>query len=85
MFHACSEWIDDGHQLIVGVDANEDVQTGDTLEFFRALGMKEVILERNRGLSPQQHTTETPSANPLTDCGLHGALKLGQEDTKRSA
>jgi hypothetical protein len=38
------EWLSHGDQLILGMDANEDVQTSDTLEFLRTLGLREVIL-----------------------------------------
>jgi hypothetical protein len=44
LHRACSEWLTAGDQLIIGIDANEDVQTGQTAAFFQTLGMKEAIL-----------------------------------------
>jgi hypothetical protein len=44
LHRACSEWLVAGDQLIIGIDANEDVRTGQTEAFFRTLGMKEAIL-----------------------------------------
>jgi hypothetical protein len=30
LFMECTEWMDEGDQLIIGIDANEDVRTGAT-------------------------------------------------------
>jgi len=36
-------WIDQGHQIIMGLDANENVQTHGITEFFAAFGVTEAI------------------------------------------
>src|SRR5687767_5034779 len=45
-------WIQQGDQLIIGLDANEDVQLGQTAAFFRQLGMKEAILSKQSQSPP---------------------------------
>jgi hypothetical protein len=32
-------WLTSGDQLVLGIDANEDVRTGQTLEFAQTLGL----------------------------------------------
>jgi hypothetical protein len=52
LYTECAEWMEDGDQLIIGIDANEDVRTGATAECFQALGMREAILEKHSQTSP---------------------------------
>ena len=52
LFEEILRWKEEGNQLIIGMDANEDVRTGSTAEFFLAAGMKEAILDRNKESSP---------------------------------
>mgnify|MGYP002807345711 CR=1 FL=1 len=52
LFEELSAWIDAGNQIILGIDANEDVRTGATASFFQALGMTEAILHRHQRKSP---------------------------------
>ena len=37
LFKACSKWLTVAHQLSVGIDANEDIRTGQTAEFFNTI------------------------------------------------
>jgi hypothetical protein len=56
LFMECTEWMDEGDQLIIGIDANEDVRTGATAEFFQTLGLRDAILDKHSQLSlPATH------------------------------
>jgi hypothetical protein len=44
--------MDEGDQLIIGIDANEDVRTGATAEFFQTLGLRDAILDKHSQSSP---------------------------------
>ena len=47
LYMECADWIEEGNQLILGIDANEDVRTGATAAFFKALGKREAILAKH--------------------------------------
>jgi hypothetical protein len=55
LYDAIEDWFTQGDQLVLGIDANKDVRTGQTLEFARTLGLREVILERHSMVSPLSH------------------------------
>jgi hypothetical protein len=82
LFLACSEWLASGDQLIVGIDANEDVRCGQTAEFFQTLGMKEAILSRHSDSSPPATHNQNNSRQPIDGLfvtpGLH-AVGAGYE------
>ena len=42
------EWKEEGNQIIIGLDANEDVRTGATHRFFKDLGMEEAIIKKSK-------------------------------------
>ena len=67
LYEELSAWIDAGDQIILGIDANEDIRTGRTQEFFRALGMKEVILARHAEMSPPATYNRNNSREPILD------------------
>ena len=48
-------WIDAGDQVIVGIDANEDVRQGATHSMFRSIGMKDAILTKYRTDPPETY------------------------------
>ena len=48
-------WIDAGDQVIVGIDANEDVRQGATHSMFRSIGMKDAILTKYRTSPPETY------------------------------
>jgi hypothetical protein len=48
----CAEWMEGGNQLIIGNNANEDVGTGSTVEFFQDLGMREASFDKRSQASP---------------------------------
>ena len=82
LFKACSNWLMDGDQLIVGIDANEDIRTGQTAEFFNNLGMQEAILTRHATRSPPATHNRDNSREPIDGIfvtpGLH-AVSAGYE------
>lgn len=82
LYLACSEWREAGDQLIVGIDANKDVCTGQTAAFFTTLGMKEVILTRHSESSPpaahNRNTRRQPIDGIFVTLGLH-AVAAGYE------
>ena len=48
LFEEITNWKLQGNHIILGIDANEDIRTGATADFFRAAGLKEAILERHK-------------------------------------
>ena len=65
LYIACSEWLRLGDQLIVGIDANKDIRTGHTAEFFATLGMHEAILTRHSERSPPATHNRNHSRQPI--------------------
>ena len=59
LYQACSTWIGAGDQLIIGIDANEDIREGQTESFFRTLGMKEAILSKHDSSPPATQNRNT--------------------------
>ena len=51
IFHILN-WLYDGEQIIIPMDANEDVPEGDTHNMFRSLGLRKLILQLHSTLSP---------------------------------
>ena len=47
LYEEAKQWKEQGDHIIIAGDVNEDVRTGQTEEFFKALGMREVILEKH--------------------------------------
>jgi hypothetical protein len=82
LYPACSEWLAAGDQLIIGIDANEDVSLGQTAAFFVTLGMKEAILTRLAGKSPPATSNRNTRRQPINGLfvtpGLH-AVAAGYE------
>jgi hypothetical protein len=75
LFDEVSAWIEEGDQIIIGIDANEDVRTGRTAEFFRALGMKEAILSRHQERSPPATYNRNNSREPIDGLWVTPGLK----------
>jgi hypothetical protein len=48
LFREATSWINKGNHLVMAMDANEEIRTGATDEFFQALGMTEAILTRTK-------------------------------------
>ena len=58
-------WQEKGDHIIIAGDVNEDVRTGQTEEFFKALGMREVILEKHSDLSPPATHNRNGKREPI--------------------
>ena len=65
LFMECTEWMDEGDQLIIGIDANEDVRIGATAEFFQTLGMREAILDKHSQSSPPATHNRNNQRQPI--------------------
>ena len=65
LYTECLEGMEEGDQLIIGIDANEDIRTGATANLFHALGMNEAILHKHSESSP-----------PLPITGINGDNRL---------
>jgi hypothetical protein len=72
-----NEWLCEGDQLVLGIDANKDVQTGRTLEFASTLGLQEVILEKHSKSSPPATYNGNYSPQPIDD--IFAQFKLWEE------
>ena len=65
LFTEITKWKLEGSQIILGIDANEDIRTGSTADFFRAAGMKEAIIDRHQELSPPATHNRNQSRQPI--------------------
>jgi hypothetical protein len=54
------EWIEQGEQLIIALDANEDLRSGPVARAFKQRDMREVLLMRHGGNAPP--TTDNGSS-----------------------
>jgi hypothetical protein len=61
IFRDITSWKEMGDQIIVGIDANEDVRHGDTAATFQSLGMKEAILAAHHHRSPPRNLQHEPT------------------------
>jgi hypothetical protein len=62
-----TEWMDEGDQLIIGIDANEDVCTGATAEFFQTRGLRYAILDKHSQSSPPATHNRNNQRQPTID------------------
>ena len=65
LFQAVTEWKDQGDHIVIGIDANEDVRTGDTLNTFWAMGMKDLVLQAHGHRSPPATCAKNHSRQPI--------------------
>ena len=65
LFQEVQIWKATGDHVIIGIDANEDVRTGQTLEAFRAMGMREVILEAHKTARPPATCDKNHNHEPI--------------------
>jgi hypothetical protein len=70
-----ADWIEEGDQLIIGIDANEDVRTGATAEFFKALGMRKAILAKHNQVSPPATHNRNNQRQPIDGLFVTPGLK----------
>jgi hypothetical protein len=60
-----SKWKNEGCHIIIGIDANEDVRTGATAEFFKEAGMREIILHTHKKNSPPATCDKNNNRQPI--------------------
>jgi hypothetical protein len=65
LFMECTEWMDEGDQLIIGIDASEDVHTGAMAEFFQTLGLRNAILDKHSQSSPPATNNRNNQRQPI--------------------
>jgi endonuclease/exonuclease/phosphatase family metal-dependent hydrolase len=65
LFVEATRWKNEGDHIIIAGDVNKDVRTGRTKEFFTALGLREVILERHKNKSPPATNENNNSREPI--------------------
>jgi hypothetical protein len=58
-------WKSKGDQVIIGMDANEDVRGGDTARIFAEMDMREVILEAHHDKSPPATCDKNTNREPI--------------------
>jgi hypothetical protein len=77
-FHDLKElinlWKNTGHHIILGIDANEDVRSGSTKNFFRSLGMREIILHTHKNSSPPATCDKNDNRQPID--GIFTTLEI---------
>ena len=71
----CAEWLEEGDQLIISIDANEDVHTGATVNFLQALGMREAILDKHSQSSPPATHSRNNRRQPIDGLFVTPGLK----------
>jgi hypothetical protein len=59
------KWKEEGDKILIGIDANEDVRTGNTREFFQMMGMHEVILQTYKQLNPPATCDKNNNREPI--------------------
>ena len=62
--HQLQEWLQEGDQIILGLDANEDVRNGPVRTMLHELGMKEAILSLNRPHQPPETNSKNNQRKP---------------------
>jgi len=50
--HILQEWTEQGDQIIMGINVNEDIRTAEITAFFDKFGMAKVILAKHRQEAP---------------------------------
>jgi hypothetical protein len=62
---ALDTWMSMGDQIIIGIDANEDVRYGATSRFFRSKQLSECILDRHEPLAPPSTQSTNTNNSPI--------------------
>ena len=58
-------WLDEGHNILLGMDANEDVRHGNLALQLQALGLQEAITTHHRRKSPPATQNRNRSRTPI--------------------
>ena len=59
------EWLEEGDQIILGVDLNEDVRTGPTAKMLRELGLTDVLIQMHRPDVPPETNYRNNNGVPI--------------------
>ena len=83
LFEECDKWKKQGENLIIAIDANEDIRKGDTYRFFEALGMRELILEKHarNGSPPATHASSYARREPIDGIFATAGMRFEQDTT----
>ena len=81
LHQAISSWIAEGEKVVIGMDANQDVRSGDMAIMLRTLGFEEQITSRHGPLEPPPNTHQMNTQGKPID-GIwtnfaHGELRCG--------
>ena len=71
-----NNWKAEGNHIIVGIDANEDVRTGDTNKVFQSLGMRDAIIHRFQPRSPPATCAKNKSRQPIDAIFVTPGIRL---------
>ena len=55
---AISNWMADGEQIVLGIDANQDVRTGPLTKALRSIGCREAIIAKHISTQPAPATQD---------------------------
>ena len=59
------EWLHAGEQLVIGIDANEDIQTGQTAAMMNRLGLQDAVLSSFPGQAPPETNLKNDQQTPI--------------------
>jgi hypothetical protein len=78
---AVQGWVDAGEQVVLGIDANEDVRSGQFVSKMREAGLKEIVTGKHgRNGPPTFHLGRVPIDGLFVTAGL-GNCRCGYVDT----
>jgi hypothetical protein len=73
---AISEWKEAGDHIIIGMDANEDVRTGDINTLFEGLGLREAILDKHKDKSPPATQNRNTKRQPIDGIWVSACISI---------
>jgi hypothetical protein len=76
LFDAITSWKALGDHIIVGIDANEDVRTGQTKDLFRSLDMHESILRAHADKSPPATCDKNTNREPIDGIFVTSGIRV---------
>jgi hypothetical protein len=76
LVQAISEWKESGDHIIIGMDANEDVRTGQVNTIFEDLGLREAMLDKHRDKSPPATQNRNTKRQPIDGIWISACLSI---------
>jgi hypothetical protein len=73
---AINEWKEAGDHIIIGMDANEDVRTGDINALFEGLGLREAILDKHKDKSPPATQNRNTKRQPIDGIWVSACISI---------